>query len=249
MIAQTSFVLGLLVLSSSVTALDKEALRRALSGPDRDVSDYVRDESRKPVETLDFLGIEPGMQVLDVYAAGGYFTFVLAKAVGPEGRVFAQNTPRGLRFEEDRQEITQGDALEAKIQRGKLGNVTHLVQRLDALDIAPASLDAVLIAQILHDYYNGSPDRALQMLVQVKALLKPGGIVGVIDHVGLEGRENERFHRMQKNQAIAIAEQAGFTVVGDSDLLHNPLDRHVRSIFDPMLGRATDQFLLKLQAP
>ncbi len=230
-------------------ALDKDALRKAISGLDRDVTDYVRDAARKPVETLDFLGIEPGMQVLDVYAAGGYFTFVLAKAVGPEGRVFAQNTPRGLRYEEDRQEITQGDALEAKIQRGNLTNVTHLVQRLDELTIAPASLDAVMIVQILHDYYNGNPNRALQMLLQVKALVKPGGVIGIIDHVGIAGRENVRFHRMQKSQAIEIAERAGLQLLADSDLLSNPNDRHVRSIFDPMLNRATDQFLLKFQAP
>ncbi len=230
-------------------ALDKDALRKAISGLDRDVTDYVRDAARKPVETLDFLGIEPGMQVLDVYAAGGYFTFVLAKAVGPEGRVFAQNTPRGLRYEEDRQEITQGDALEVKIQRGNLTNVTHLVQRLDELTIAPASLDAVMIVQILHDYYNGNPNRALQMLLQVKALVKPGGVIGIIDHVGIAGRENVRFHRMQKSQAIEIAERAGLQLLADSDLLSNPNDRHVRSIFDPMLNRATDQFLLKFQVP
>lgn len=245
----TLLALCLLPLSMQGHAQDMDALRKALSGPDRDVTDYVRDEARKPVETLDFLGIEPGMQVLDVYAAGGYFTFVLAKAVGPEGRVFAQNTPRGLRYEEDRQEITQGDALQAKIQRGNLTNVAHLVQGLDELTIAPASLDAVMIVQILHDYYNGNPDRALQMLLQVKALVKPGGVIGIIDHVGIEGRENVRFHRMQKSQAIEIAERAGLLLLADSDLLSNPNDRHVRSIFDPMLNRATDQFLLKLQVP
>ncbi len=55
--------------------LDADALRRALSGPDREVADYVRDAARKPVEVLQFVGIKPGMQVLDVYAAGGYYTF------------------------------------------------------------------------------------------------------------------------------------------------------------------------------
>lgn len=235
--------------TTGVAALDKDALRRAISGPDREVTDFVRDEARKPVEVLDFLGLEPGMSVLDVYAAGGYFTFILSKAVGPEGRVFAQNTPRGLRFEEDRQEITQGEALEMKIQRGNLQNVTHLVQNMNELSIEPGSLDLVLVAQILHDYYNGSPDRALQLMLRVKDLLKPGGIVGVIDHEGTAGLENQRFHRMLRSQAVEIAEQAGFTVLAESELLDNPNDRHQRSIFDPMLNRNTDQFLLKLQKP
>lgn len=231
------------------SAIDKEALRRALSGPDREVTDFVRDEVRKPVEVLDFLGIDTGMRVLDVYAAGGYYTFILSKAVGPTGTVYAQNTPRGLNFEEDRQEISQGEALEAKIRAGNLTNVTHLVQSIDELSIAPESLDAIMVVQILHDYYNPDPDRALLMLMQLRDLLKPGGIVGVIDHEGEAGRENRRFHRMEKQQAIDVAERAGFLVVGDSELLHNPNDRHVRSIFDPMLGRNTDRFLLKLQKP
>ncbi|MFM1895482.1 MAG: hypothetical protein RLZZ385_556 [Pseudomonadota bacterium] len=230
-------------------ALDKDALRKAISGPDREVTDFVRDDARKPVEVLDFLGIESGMSVLDVYAAGGYYTFILSKAVGPEGRVFAQNTPRGLRFEEDRQEISQGEALEMKIQRGNLTNVTHLVQSMNDIGIAPESLDAVLVAQILHDYYNGNPDRALELLLKIKSLLKPGGIVGLIDHAGLADADNRRFHRMQKSQAIDIAQRAGFTIVADSDLLHNPNDSKRRSIFDPMLNRNTDRFLLKLQKP
>ena len=234
---------------TGTAALDKEALRKALSGPDREVTDYVRDDSRKPVKVLEFLGIDTGMSVLDVYAAGGYYTFILSKAVGPEGRVFAQNTPRGLRFEEDRQEISQGEALEMKIQRGKLSNVTHLVQSMDDIGIAPASLDAVMVVQILHDYYNGNPGRALELLSKVKSLLKPGGVVGIIDHAGLPDADNRRFHRMQKIQALALAEQAGFVVAGDSDLLHNPNDSKRRSIFDPMLNRNTDRFLLKLQKP
>lgn len=233
----------------SAQALDKEALRKAISGPDREVTDFVRDDARKPVDVLDWLGLEPGMSVLDVYAAGGYYTFILSKAVGPTGKVIAQNTPRGLRFEEDRQEISQGEALDLKIERGNLDNVTHLIQNMEDIDIPPESLDLVMVVQILHDYYNGSPGRAVELLVKVKSLLKPGGVVGVIDHAGSEGRENRRFHRMLKSQAITVAQQAGFDVVGDSELLHNPDDRHVRSIFDPMLNRNTDRFLLKLQKP
>ncbi len=245
----TAAVLALIGYPAAGQDLDLQALRRALSGPDREVTDFARDAARKPVEVLDFLGIGPGMRVLDVYAAGGYYTFILAKAVGANGRVFAQNTPRGLRFEEDRQEISQGEALEIKIQRGNLNNVTHLVERVGELSIEPESLDAIMVVQTLHDHYNPNPERALELMTLLRALLKPGGIVGVIDHVGDAGRDNRSFHRMQKSQAIEVAELAGFLVAGDSDLLHNPNDRHVRAIFDPRLNRDTDRFLLKLQKP
>lgn len=239
-----------LLCSQSIAAaeLDTAALRRAISGPDRDVNDFVRDASRKPVEVLAWLGIEEGMQVLDLYAAGGYYTFILAKAVGPEGRVFAQNTPRGLNYEEDRQDITQGEALELKLRRGNLDNVTQLISRLDDLPLAQASLDAVLLAQVLHDYYNPNPQRALDMLQRLHNLLKPGGFIGITDHVGIAGQNNRELHRMQIDQAIEVAEQAGF-LVESSELLRNPDDDHRRNIFDPRLNRNTDRFLLKLSKP
>ncbi len=234
--------------TADAQSLDADALRRALSGPDREVTDFVRDEVRKPVQVLEFLGVSPGMTVLDVYAAGGYYTFILSKAVGDEGIVYAQNTPRGLRFEEDRQEISQGEALENKIRQGNLSNVQHLVQRVEELSIAAESVDAIILAQVLHDYFNPSRQRALNLLLQLKGLLKPGGVIGVTDHRGIAGRDNRAMHRMELEQAIMLAEEAGFAVES-SDLLHAANDDHSRSIFDPRLNRNTDRFLLKLTKP
>lgn len=239
---------SLLLFSGVVAAQDNNALRMAISGPDREVVDFARDEARKPVEVLDFLGIEAGMTVLDVYAAGGYYSFILGKAVGSEGTVYAQNTPRGLRFEEDRQDVTQGEVLAEKLARGNLDNVIPLVSSLDDLALAPNSLDAALVMQVLHDYYNGNPQRAITMLEQLKVWLKPGGVIGVSDHIGLAGNDNRALHRMELQQAIAVAEAAGFEVLV-SDLLRNPQDMHRRAIFDPRLARNTDRFLLKLIKP
>ncbi|MFT6402984.1 MAG: putative methyltransferase, partial [Pseudohongiellaceae bacterium] len=151
--------------------LDQAALLQAISGPDREVSDFIRDPVRKPAQVLDFLGVTPGMTVLDLYAAGGYYTFIFSKAVGPQGTVYAQNTVRGRQFVEDRQDITQGQALDQKIEQGKLSNVVQIVRPLASLGLQPGSLDAVMVAQVLHDYYNPNPDRALNMLLQIKALL------------------------------------------------------------------------------
>ncbi len=234
--------------SAKAQDLDLDALSRAISGPDRDVTDFARDEARRPVAVLDFLGLQPGMTVLDMYAAGGYYTFILAKAVGPEGRVYAQNTPRGLLFKEDRQEITQGEALENKIRTGNLTNVTQIVRELPELDLAENSLDLIMLAQTLHDWYNPDPERALSLLLQLKALLKPGGVIGVEDHIGLSGRDNRDMHRMETAQAVALAEQAGFQVES-SELLRSPQDDHSRNIFDPRLNRDTDRFLLRLVKP
>ena len=228
--------------------LDTRALTAALSGPDREVTDFARDSARKPVQVLEFLGIRAGMTVLDLYAAGGYYTFILAKAVGGEGTVYAQNTERGLRFVEDRQNISQGEALNAKIKRGKLRNVIQIVSPLREIGLADNSVDLVIVAQTLHDYYNPNPERAMQMLQQLRLLLKPGGVLGITDHVGVAGADNRDLHRMEIRQAVELAEQAGFEVE-TSEVLRVSTDDHSRSIFDPRLNRSTDRFLLKLTKP
>lgn len=228
--------------------LDKTALNAALSGPDREVSDFIRDDVRKPVEVLEFLGLAQGMTVLDLYAAGGYYTFILAKAVGPQGIVYAQNTERGRRFVEDRQEITQGEALDNKIAKGNLSNVRQIIAPLDDIGIPAESLDLIIVAQTLHDYYNPNPNRALEMLQRLHSLLKPGGVIGVTDHVGLPQFNNTDLHRLEIVKATDIARQAGFAVE-ESQILRVTNDDHSRSIFDPRLNRTTDRFLLKLIKP
>jgi len=228
--------------------LDTRALEAALSGPDREVSDFARDSARKPVQVLEFLGVQAGMTVLDLYAAGGYYTFILSKAVGNDGTVYAQNTERGLLFVEDRQNISQGDALNAKIERGDLRNVIQIVRPLREVGLAENSVDLVIVALTLHDYYNPNPARALKMLQQLRLLLKPGGVLGITDHVGVAGRDNRDLHRMEIQQAMELAQQADFEVEA-SDVLRVSTDDHSRSIFDPRLNRRTDRFLLKLTKP
>ena len=234
--------------SDSRQALDSAALTRALSSPERDVTDFLRDEARKPVQTLEFFGLERGMRVLDLYAAGGYYTAVLSAAVGESGCVFAQNTRRGRAFIEDRQAITQGEALDTKIRTANLNNVTQLIVPTTSLGLAPGSLDFILLTLTLHDYANPNPRRARELLTMLYSLLKAGGILGISDHIGDEGNDNHALHRMPEQQAIALALEAGFDVTS-SDLLRVHSDDHSRNVFDPRLARITDRFLLRLLKP
>ena len=208
----------------------------------------MRDSTRQPIAVLSFLGVEPGMRALDLYAAGGYYTFVLSKAVGDKGTVIAQNTQRGRAFIEDRQNITQGDALDAKISAGQLRNVTQLVAPTSNLGLISGSIDFVLLAQTLHDYYNSDPESARALLRSLFTLVREGGIVGIIDHVGVLGFDNISLHRMLPQQAIELALEVGFDVTV-SDLLRNDTDEPSRAIFDPRLARNTDRFLLRLVKP
>ena len=237
--------------SASSLAAESQSMQQALVNPRRDVAHFLRDEIRKPVQVIEFLGIEPGMKVLDIYAADGYYSYILSHAVGDSGIVYAQNPATGSNVEDIRQMYSLADSLDETIARVPLENVTHLREGFFELSIEAASLDAIMLVQILHDFYNDSDDNggvyAVALLAQLKSLLKPGGIIGMIDHHGDPEADNERLHRMEKQEAIELAEGLGLVLTGDSELLRNSVDRRRRPVFDPMLGRNTDRFLLKLQ--
>jgi predicted methyltransferase len=242
---------ALMLASSAASAqpFDADALSASLRGTDREISDRMRDAARKPVEVLQFLQLEQGMTALDVYAAGGYYTFVLSRAVGANGVVYAQNSPTASRYDEDRTDMTQGEALDGKIANGRLNNVVKIDKTIRENGLADAAVDFILVSQILHDYYNRSPRAAHELLTELHRILKPGGIVGIIDHTGTAENDNNRLHRMLKSQAVEAATAAGFIVEAESDLLSNSRDNPRRSIFDPALNRGTDQFLLRLRKP
>ena len=98
--------------------------------------------------------------------------------------------------------------------------------------------------------YNGrGPDVALASLHAISALLKPGGVFGIIDHTGVAEADNAALHRIERAKAIETAEAAGFVVEATSDLLANPDDDHTQGVFAEGLRGNTDRFLLKLRKP
>lgn len=221
-----------------------DGLAAALAAPERPDEDKARDAARKPVETLAFVGIEPGMSVLELMASGGWYSEVLAAAVGAKGKVYAQVPAAMAQSERGKASVA---ALEARAKR--IPSITPLVASFDALGL-PAPVDAAFTALNLHDVANGrGEEAAVAMLKSVFAALKPGGVLGVVDHVGIGGQDNAKLHRMEKAVARRLLEQAGFVVEAESDVLANPADDHTKGVFDGSLGRATDQFLLRARKP
>ncbi len=210
----------------------------------RPAEDVARDAGRKPYEVLSYLGVGEGMTVLDIIAAGGYYTEVMADVVGPEGVVYAQNPARVLRFfggNNDR-------AMNNRLRGGRLPNVRRLDREFQDLGILKNSVDVAITALNFHDVYNNSPEAAAAILQTVKGVLKPGGTLGIIDHVGDPNADNKALHRIDPALAVAAAESAGF-LVERSDLLANPADDHTQSPFAEGLRGQTDRFLLKLTKP
>jgi predicted methyltransferase len=233
-----------LCVGTSAMAADDLASRLATGG--RSDADKARDTDRKPAQVIAFLGIEPGMTVVDLIAAGGWFTEVLAEAVGPTGKVYAQNTAFTLQFREG----ANDKAMTARLADGRLPNVERLDREIAELGLAPGSVDAAITALNFHDIHNGGgPAAASGFLAAVFDLLEPGGVFGIIDHVGVAGQDNEALHRIEPKTVEELARAAGFVLEGRSKLLANPADDHTRNVFDETIRGRTDQFLLRLRKP
>ena len=78
----------------SPSPLTQEQIKQIVASPDRSAADRTNDQRRKPEEMLVFIGIRPGITALDLSAAGGYTTELLARAIGPSGIVYGQSRPR-----------------------------------------------------------------------------------------------------------------------------------------------------------
>jgi len=221
-------------------------LTSLLASDARSEADRARDAGRKPAEVIAFLGIEPGMTVIDIFAAGGYYTEVLSLAVGPEGHVSAQNPAFILEMREGVNE----KALTERLADNRLTNVSRLDKELADISAADGPFDAGMTALNFHDIYNNyGEEGALGFLTTIFETLRPGGVFGIIDHSGMEGNDNKALHRVQKADAIRIAEAAGFVVEGDSGILHMHDDDMTQGVFAEGIRGKTTRFLLKLRKP
>ena len=216
-------------------------MRAALAAPERSQENKARDAARKPIETVRFLGIKTGDKVVDMIAENGWFTEVLSAAVGSKGHVYMQNPP----FLAER---------EPKDMLARLGNVETVHVPLEQAGLN-GKVDAVITAMNLHDIYNGFGNQpggeapAVEFLKAIYAALKPGGVLGVIDHVGIAGQNNTMLHRMLPQQARDVLTKAGFTIEAESNLLANPADDHTKVVFDPSVRGHTDQFMFRARKP
>ena len=212
----------------------------------RPAEDAARDPGRKPAEVLAFLGLEPGMTVLDVFAAGGWYSEVMAGVVGPAGRVIIQNPPRLLEVRDGMYE----KQLTERLATGRLSNVERIDKNIDETGIDPGSVDFAITALNFHDmYYLVSPEAAAGHLAMIHALLKPGGVLGITDHYGAPGADNASLHRIEPQIVKDLATAAGFVVEGENGTLHNHNDDMTQNVFAPDMHGKTHRFVLRLRKP
>jgi predicted methyltransferase len=232
---------GLGVAAESWQAVD---LQQALQVESRSAADQARDAGRKPAQVIELLAVAPGMTVLDVMAASGYYTEVLSIAVGPDGTVYAQNPQWMLEFMKG----VVDKALSQRLIDDRLPNVVRVDGDLEQFGIADNSIDGAISALNFHDVYNDyGPDAALTLLQQVYAALKPGAAFVLIDHAGNPGLDNKALHRIPESDVRELALDAGFTIDVAPTWLSNPADDRTQMVFAKGLRGNTDRFVLHLR--
>ncbi len=212
----------------------------------RTEDDRYRDGGFKPLEVYHFFGIEPGMVVGDLATSRMYNAHILAQLVGPEGRVIATST-YGEAAREGAMERLQATFDERNVD-GVLANV-EIVATLE--DIPEGSLDALITVRNYHDF--GERDDRVATLPRLMRVLKPGGVLGVIDaHTDKTDERDESVHRMNENLAREEIESGGFEFIGASELLYNAddtFDFDGRAPGDPIHRYYIQRWVLKFSKP
>ena len=229
----------------SVQAQSVDALMAQITNDaGRADADKARDAGRKPIQVLDFLGVKRGMTVIDLVAAAGYYTEVLSNVVGPSGKVYMQNTEAALTGQRGPRTVA---AIEQRLANNRLRNVEQLIADLDDLGLPDNSLDAAIIALEFHELYlSDNPNAAADFLAEINRVLKPGAVLGVIEHAGYPAFDPGPLHRALEAQVIVDAAAAGFFAEASSKLLRNIDDGRAVGVFDPSIRGATDRFVLRL---
>jgi predicted methyltransferase len=244
-----AFVLSLSV-SLPVLADGHDPIVAALAATERPASDLELDARRRPDAVLAFFGIEPGMTVFELFAGGGYYTEILSGVVGQDGEVWAHNNTPYIAY-------TRAE-LDKRFRPGRLANVKRLRAENNELELPEATFDAVLFALAYHDVYyvdekNGWGEiDGPAMLAEIYRSMKPGGVLGVVDHVAAAGSPPQTggtLHRIDPVLLRGDLEAAGFVYEGEIDVLRNPADGHTLPINDPAIKRRTDRVVYRFRVP
>ena len=233
--------------AGSVMAADS-VIERAVANPARPEADRARDSNRKPAEVLEFFEIKPGMNVLDIFAGGGYYSEILSYVVGAEGKVALFNNGGWDGF--------VGAGVQERLANNRLPNVESVVAEPAEMNFTPNSFDAALFILGFHDlYYEEESWPAIDadgFLAKIYASLKPGGIIGIVDHAaepGVSLAVANSLHRIDPGIILWVMGKAGFEFVGSSEALRNPSDNRNLPMSDPSIRGMTDRVVIKFRKP
>lgn len=204
-----------LAASASVLAKD-ENLARAVTASHRTADFVERDQYRHPLQELEFFGVKRNSTVVEISPGTGYWTEILAPYLREKGTLYTVVSPRG---EADwKKKLDSNPDL--------YGKVKVIAVSGESFEVAPAgSADLVVTFRNVHNWM--ARDAADQFFAAFYKALKPGGVLGIEEHRASTGTAQDPKATngyVREDYTIALAEKAGFKLLGKSELLANPKD-------------------------
>jgi predicted methyltransferase len=198
-------------------ATSDDALALALAAPSRKPESVKRDVYRHPRETLTFFGVRPGLDVIELWPGGGWYTEVLGPLLHEQGRLSVV--------------VPTGNYLQP--YKDFIASAPTVYDRVQLLEVTPPALsfgvdgaaDVVLTFRNVHGWVNGG--YAKQVHEAAFKALKPGGVFGVVEHrakPGTSAEESAKSGYVSEEAEIALATAAGFVLEEKSEINANPRD-------------------------
>jgi len=249
-------VATVVVLSSSMAMSYSQAssysdIEQALSNPMRSEKEVELDSLRKPAQVLEFFQIEKGMKVIDVFAGEGYYTEILSHLVGSSGSVAMYNHSLW--------EAYSKEGSDKRVKDNRLPNVYQVMQDLNNTKLKTSYYDAATIILGMHDMFlvsekseSGEKIDPAVFLSSLYKGIKPGGMVGVIEHeasIETTPKDSAELHRLNSHFIKKIMLKAGFVFEQQSKIFRNKNDDYNKIVWSKGLRRHTDRAVLRFRKP
>ncbi|PSJ43542.1 class I SAM-dependent methyltransferase [Allosphingosinicella deserti] len=205
--------------AAAVSVYADTSIAAAIGAETRTPANVARDQYRHPRETLGFFGVEPDDTVVEIWPGGGWYTEILAPLLKEQGSYWAVASERGLGGVRT---LTAKDPA----TYGKIRLAAFPAQGSDAR-VPDGSADVVLTFRNVHNWLMANPPVGEEAFRQAFAMLKPGGVLGVVEHRLPESADpaQERASGYVKVSTVRrLAEAAGFQLVDQSEINANPRD-------------------------
>ncbi|MFU8814777.1 MAG: class I SAM-dependent methyltransferase [Pseudomonadales bacterium] len=226
--AALAVALGTLAATHAASSAAPAWLEVAIAGDHRNAANRARDSYRNPAEVLSFFGLQPDQTVVEIWPATGWWTEILAPVLRERGVYFAAGfSMTANRTPEWRRGMHKAftDKLAADPQLYDAVVVTELAVPERTTVAPPGSADLVLTFRNVHNWMSG--EYAPAMFRVMARALKPGGVLGVVEHRARPGTTLEDMIRsgyVTEARVIELAEQAGLVLEAASEVNANPQD-------------------------
>jgi predicted methyltransferase len=197
------------------------ALAAAIADPRRKEANRARDRYRHPLETLSFFGVRPDQTIVEIWPSGGWYAEILAPLLRDNGVYYGATQPPG-KYREATEKLVAGDP--ARFDKVRL----TILEPGKPSAIAPAgSADVILTFRNIHNLMMAGDAAAATAFADFYKALKPGGILGIVDHRLPEDRDSaleKTSGYIKRSTVLRLAEAAGFKLAGESEVNANPKD-------------------------